>query len=262
MTYNETDHPRAPDGQWEKKVGAPADVALSPQPDRHTVTVDALQNSWGSFDGGWEADPEPGGGMRYRFSEFNGNVEWEASVDTNGLLTDVYHKGHRVNSHVSLYEDAEYELAEAHGRPLTHADIVARRELNDAIAYQRSVGADIDSELDGFYKAKDYSDIDAHRIERVKAIAEEYRSTLMHPFKGLAESRKQDQMDLVNLAARRRTAELRAGGVPTPRTKLGAHNPFNDCVNDVEIEERIRKFDGPPADTLAYATERKRELSA
>lgn len=259
--WNPAQHPRASDGQWEKKLGAPATVQLDGRTDRFAVTADAIQNSWGSF-AGYDVEPGPGGSYLFRFVEDNGNIHWEANVDTNGLLTDVYHNGKRINSHVSLYEDAEYELADAHDRPLSQDDIVARRELNDAIAYQRSVGADIDTEIEGFHGATDYAAIDAHRVERVKAIAEEYRSTLTHPFKGLAESRKQDQLDLVNLAARRRTAELRASGVPAPRSALRDNNPFKDCVNDVELEDRIRTYDGPATDALAYATERKRELAA
>lgn len=278
MTYNETDrvdpkgstggagwnpahHPRASDGQWEKKLGAPATVQLGTRSDHFAVTADAIQSAWGEF-GGYDVEPGPGGSYLFRFVEDTGNIHWEANVDTNGLLTDVYHNGKRVNSHVSLYEDAEYELSEAHGRPLSQNDINARRELNDAIAYQRSVGAPIDEEIQGFHAAADYASIDTHRVERVKAIAEEYRSTLTHPFKGLAESRKQDQLDLVNLAARRRTAELRASGMTGPRSALRDSNPFKDCVNDVELEDRIRTYDGPPADALAYATERKRELTS
>lgn len=261
MTYNETQHPRAADGQWEKKLGAPAGVTLSDSSSKYETTVDAIQNSWGGFSG-WDAEPESGGSMRFRFLEDSGNVHWEAVVDTNGLLTDVYHKGHRVNSGVSLYEDAEYELSEAHGRDLSLEEHQHRRELNDAIAYQRSVGSDIDAELDAFHQAKDYASIDAVRIERVKNVTEEYRRTLAHPFRNLADSRKRDQLELINLAARRRTNELRIGGAPVPHTKLGSNNPFCDAVNDVEIEERIRTFDGTPADALAYATERKRELSA
>lgn len=259
MSYNESLHPREASGQWTQKTGAAPSVSLTP--DRTVISADAIQNAWGKFSA-YAVEPEAGGHMRIRFENEDGEVAWEAVTDTNGLLTDVYHKGKRVNSYSTAYEDAEQELLDAHSIPLSADELSARRELNDAIAYERSTGLETDAELHTFFGAKDYQAVDNIRLRRVKEVGEEYRSTLQHPLRGLAEGRKRDQMNLIDLASRKRTAELRAAGHTVPASRLGYNNPFRDAANDVELEAGIRNYDGNPADALEYATERKRELHA
>lgn len=267
MSYDTTSafdpalHPRENNGQWTSKTGAAATVTLGDERTRNRTSTDAIEAAWGSFSG-CISEPEAGGATRLRFLEEDGETRWEAVVDANGLLTDAFHKEKRINSGLSAFEDAEYELAEAHSIPLSNADIKARRELNDAIAYERATGGDIDAELNAFYQAKDYHEIDAIRLERVKEVGKEYRSILQHPLRSLAEGRKQSQMQLIELASRRRTAELRTAGIPVPHSRLPYNNPFREAVNDVELEEGIRNYDGSPATALEYATERKRELNA